>query len=242
MLRAVFSGLCDLVYPPQCLVCQNGILSTPEHLNLCQVCSQAIVFNRPPFCLKCSSSGLLNDAGLCQRCRNTHMHFDRAWNVCLYNDHLRRLLHMFKYGQKISLRREFARWILDFAHDYRINLRCYDLLVPVPLHSARLRERGYNQAQLIAETISQPLGLVLNTSLKRIRHTPYQARCSQKQRWTNISGAFRIKHPEQFKKKTILVVDDLLTTGATLSEAAKALKTAGACRVDALTLAAAEMD
>lgn len=139
------------------------------------------------------------------------------------------------------MRRDFTRWILDFARDYKIDLLTYDFLVPVPLHPARMRERGYNQSQLIAATLAESLPLTVNTQLKRSRHTPYQARCSQNQRWTNISGAFRIKHPEQFKKSSILIIDDLMTTGATVSEAARTLKEAGAYRVDALTLAAAEL-
>ena len=116
----------------------------------------------------------------------------------------------------------------------------FDIIIPIPLHDVRLRERGYNQSKLLAEGISQRFHIKLSDkNLMRIRHTKNQAMLKQKERWTNIQGAFRIKYPGDFFNKTILIIDDLLTTGATASEAACMLKNSGAKRVDILTLAIA---
>ena len=112
------------------------------------------------------------------------------------------------------------------------------MMIPVPLHPTRLRERGYNQSCLLADGISSAFGIpiVLN-KLTRIRNTEPQAMLEAKNRFTNIHGAFTIKNSQGITRKNILIIDDLLTTGATASEAARILKTAGAKRVGVLTLA-----
>ena len=127
-----------------------------------------------------------------------------------------------------------------FAQYYRLPLEAFDLVVPVPLSSTRLRERGYNQSQLLAQELVKSLGLPLEfNNVIRTRNTQFQARLSEKERWTNIEGAFKIKHPKKFDGKNVLIVDDLLTTGATASEIARILKESGAQKVGVLTLAIA---
>jgi len=153
---------------------------------------------------------------------------------------MRRLIHLLKYGHRTLLRHFFLEKILVFLDDYRVNLEPVDLVIPVPLHAARFRERGFNQARILADMIAKNLGKPLFSSyLKRNIHTRHQAVLSKKERWTNIEGAFTIKHSSPFKNKHILLVDDLLTTGATASEAAKALKAAGTAKVGVLALAIA---
>ncbi len=155
---------------------------------------------------------------------------------------MQRLLHLFKYGHKTGLRFFFTEQILIFARDYNLDLQNHHLIVPVPLHPTRLRERGYNQSLLIAQMISEEFDIpVENKSLLRIRHTPNQARLSQKERWTNIKAAFKIKPFNNFRHKNILLIDDLYTTGATASQAAKILKDAGANKVTVLTIAIAAL-
>ncbi|MCB9772662.1 MAG: ComF family protein [Candidatus Omnitrophica bacterium] len=123
-----------------------------------------------------------------------------------------------------------------------MNFENCDLIVPIPLFPTRQRERGYNQSQLLAEIIADELNIPLESkNLLRIRHTPNQARLSQKERWTNIEAAFKMKHPNTFRHKNILLVDDLYTTGATVSQAARILKTGGANQVYVLTTAIATL-
>ena len=130
--------------------------------------------------------------------------------------------------------------MVDFVEQHGIRLNQFDLIVPVPLSSTRQRERGYNQSQLLAEQIALNYSLKLSiNNLIRTRHTNFQAQLSVKERWTNIHGAFRIKHPSEFQNKSVLVIDDLLTTGATASEAARVLRNSGANEIGVLTLAIA---
>ena len=129
----------------------------------------------------------------------------------------------------------------DFISTYHLDINQFDKIVPIPLSQSRLRERGYNQSGLLAEEISRIYKICLSKkNLVRIRNTEHQTLLSEKERWTNIYGAFRIKNLSRFSGKNILVIDDLLTTGATASEAARTLKDAGAKTVGILTLAITE--
>lgn len=210
---------------------------------LCPACATHIEPNPPPFCPKCSRHLEDPEKKLCMQCTNHQPHFDSAIGACLYNPTMRKLIHLFKYGNKLALRRPFSQAICSFADTYTKNLQEYDVVTPVPLHPTRLRERGYNQSEILGQTVAETFQLPWSEgNLVRTRPTQFQARLSQKDRWTNIQGAFKIKHSHKFQNKRVLVVDDLLTTGATLSEVARVLKTAGAQRVDVLTVAIADSD
>ena len=136
------------------------------------------------------------------------------------------------------MRTSFARFIINFIQKYRLDIEQFDIIVPIPLFPSRLRERGYNQSQLLAEQIARNyhINLSLN-NLVRTRNTEHQTFLSEKERWTNINGAFTIKNSTKFSGKNVLIIDDLLTTGATACEAAGTLKDAGAQTVGVLTLA-----
>jgi len=154
---------------------------------------------------------------------------------------MRRLIHLFKYGQKTALQYWGSEIIYSFINANNIDLSEFDLIVPIPLHSTRLRERGYNQAQLLSQSLSIQFAIPQSSNnLSRIRNTKNQARLSAKERWTNIHGAFKIKDSLEYFRRSILLVDDILTTGATASEAARLLKKAGANKVAVLALAITE--
>lgn len=167
--------------------------------------------------------------------------FDHAWSACLYNDAAQKLLHAFKYNAKTSLSKTICGLMIDFLDRHFIPIQQFDLMIPIPLHPARLRERGYNQSALISEPLSRHYGLMhLENALLRQKPTSTQTELGAKQRWTNTDGAFKIKNSSDVKDKIVLLVDDLYTTGATLHHAAQALKDAGAARVGALTFSVAE--
>jgi ComF family protein len=148
------------------------------------------------------------------------------------------MIHRFKYGQKTYLFKPFTQFIINFLQIYHFDIKQFDIIAPIPLFPSRLRERGYNQSQLLAEPISREYGIHLSLkNLIRIRNTEHQTFLTEKERWTNIQGAFRIINSAAFSGKNILIIDDLLTTGATASEAAGVLKNAGAETVGVLTLA-----
>lgn len=238
MLKHLLTGLYDLVYPPHCPICRKHLTFPDSDEILCPDCRDALIRNTPPFCPKCSRH--LDDIGLprCLPCRKQPHQFDFAWAACLYKDPLRELIIQFKYNQKTRLRGPLARCVRDFVQTYNLDIRQFDCIAAVPLHPVRLRERGYNQALLLAERIAAAYHIPLSVgNLVRARNTRQQTLLSEKERWTNMHGAFRINHPAGFFRKNVLIIDDLLTTGATVSEAAGALKRAGAGTVGVLTLA-----
>ena len=245
VLKTFWNGLCDLVYPPLCILCKKYLFTADRTIVLCPGCEAQIKQNLPPFCPKCSRHSIEEYASgrLCRQCRSTQPHFDSAVGVCLYNPAMRKLIHLFKYGNKLALRHPFSKIIRSFTDSYTKDMRQYDVVTAVPLHPARLRERGYNQSDILAQTIAETFQLPFcEGNLLRSKHTQFQARLTQKDRWTNIQGAFKIKNPERFHEKSVLVVDDLLTTGATLSEIARVIKETGAHKVDVLTVAIADSD
>jgi len=241
MLRSFFNGLGDLLYPPNCLICKMHISDGLPKGNLCASCLSSIQFNYPPFCLKCSRHlSKAKSAPKCQSCRKTQSHFDFAWGACFYNDPLKGLIHKFKYSQKTGVHKQLSILMMSFIHTYHLDIQQFSIIVPIPLSSTRLRERGFNQSELLAAQIARKTNIDMNSnSLVRIHNTKIQAFLSQKERWTNIQGAFKIKHSAPFKDQSVLIIDDLLTTGATASEAAKMIKLAGAKTVGILTLAIA---
>ena len=124
-----------------------------------------------------------------------------------------------------------------------MDIEQFDFMVPIPLHPTRKRERGYNQSFLLASQLSRIFNINLNINLLiKTKNTKNQSLLSKKERWTNITGAFKIKSPNEVNNKSILLIDDLLTTGATSSEAAKALKSAGAKTVGVFTLAGTKLE
>ena len=240
MFESFFHGLCALLYPSCCVLCKIRLKTTDKTQWLCAACQETIELNRPPFCRICSRhiADVASSTVLCHECRKTTYHFDCAWAATIYNKSMKQLIHFFKYRQKTYLRSYFSRLMTAFLHVYQIDLACFEAAVPIPLHPSRARERGYNQSQLLLEGLLSTVKIpILKNSLIRIKNTPNQALLGKKDRWTNIRGAFRIKSHLSVNNKSILIVDDLLTTGATTSEAARLLKDAGAKKVGVFTLA-----
>jgi len=197
--------------------------------------------NTPPFCRKCTRPLNKPSDVFCRNCRHSHFHFDHAYAACLYTPAFQRLLHLYKYGNFTAARRIFSSFMIDFIDLYAVPVRAFDLIIPVPLHPVRQRERGYNQSHLIALELSRHYKIPYNPQI--VRRTIYslnQARVRSKQRWTNVESAFKIKSHSRIINTNILIVDDLLTTGATLSSLADVLKSGGAKEVSALTAAIAE--
>ena len=238
MFEQLREGLLDFIFPRNCLCCRRHA-PDPKFPPVCDSCLKTVEFNGPPFCLRCSRRlQNLSAEGICDTCQRHEMAFDCAWAAVAFNNTTRHLIHAFKYQHKTALRKIFAHLILDFLNQYKITLEHYDCLMPIPLHPARLRERGFNQAQLLAQQLQKEIKIPLQThGLVRAHPTLTQTQLSSKERFTNLKGAFRIKHPEDIKGKNILLIDDLLTTGATASEAASVLKQHGAGRVGVVTVA-----
>jgi len=243
VLRDIIRGVTDLIYPPSCILCSADLSLDDCPFQICLPCQVLFAPNHPPFCRRCSRHLENPSVPYCRACQRRPFHFDLAWAACEYNGVMKHAIHLFKYGQKTALRRHFAGLIMSFLRAYRIDLSGYDRLCPVPLSPTRMRERTFNQAALLARELAPFLGVPLDEKLlQRRRNTKNQAKLSPKDRWTNIRGAFTIRNSSALNGQNILILDDLLTTGATASEAALALKQAGANRVGVLTLSIAEFN
>jgi ComF family protein len=147
------------------------------------------------------------------------------------------MVHDFKYNRRLHLRLQLARWLDQALDDPRLADQHFDLVVPVPLHPARKRERGFNQAEVLARELSRFRGLSLGKALDRIRYTTTQTQFDRTERMENLKDAFRLRHGCNVQGLRMLLVDDVLTTGSTLSECASVLKQGGARSVYAVTVA-----
>lgn len=240
MLREFFETLVDLVYPKACLACKEKISNAPANKVVCDRCFAKIEKNLPPFCHCCGrrldKRGFLKN--ICPVCRRKMLHFDRAFSPCLYSGVIKELIHEFKYKNKEFLGPVLGEFMLEFAREYNLPVDFVDFIVPVPLHKAKLREREFNQAQILAGCIAKEFKKdLLTDALLRTRNTKTQTNLETDERFENVKGSFSVSDNKYIKGKNILLVDDVLTTGATSSEAAFALKESGANIVFVLTLA-----
>ncbi len=251
MLRGFISSLVDIIYPRICLVCKTNLkgISSVDNI-ICAQCWGKIKRNMPPFCHSCGR-GLKNSnftpplgagAGftknICPHCLKQKLHFDRAFSPCVYEGVIKELIHEFKYNNKDYLGIPLSRLMIEFIREYNLPMDCLDFIVPIPLHKTRLREREFNQAEILSKYIAKEFKKeVLTDVLQRHRHTKTQTDLELNQRLLNVMGSFSVVKVEDIKGKNLLIVDDVLTTGATASCAAYTLKGAGVNIVFVLTLA-----
>jgi len=231
--------LLDFVYPQHCAICKKHL--GREEKDICEVCWNSLVTLTDPFCPYCKSFLEEGDT-TCGFC-NSAGKFSDDHEILLvrslgrFDDYYKELIHRFKYGKKIPLGKRLGQRLGETINDDSIFLKS-DFLIPVPLHKSRYRERGFNQSDILAEGISKVIGLsVLKSVLKRKKNTKDQTRLSPQEREKNVRGAFVVIEPERINGKKIILVDDVITTGATLSECAWMLKQAGAEKILGMTIA-----
>ncbi len=166
-------------------------------------------------------------------------YFTMARACCIYEGTLEEAIHRWKYQEKTYLSSIFGKWMADIFPSYWES-KMIDLLIPVPLHKKRLRERGFNQSLLLVKELSHRLGIPYQERiLRKIRTTTPQVNLSGRERERAVKGVFNILRGEELKGKRVLLVDDVYTTGATVNECSKVLMREGAKRVDVFTLARA---
>lgn len=149
------------------------------------------------------------------------------------------LSHHFKYGRQIHLRYFVGRWLTAALDDERVRGLRFDVIIQMPLHPARQRERGFNKASLLAELLSKQMSIQYQPWLERVRYTTTQTALDRAERMENWHNAFRLRKNADVRPLRMLLIDDILTTGSTLSECARILKRAGALSVHAATAARA---
>jgi len=230
----LLSGLRDLFFPPSCLNCQAP-LNTGDHPLLCPACLDTVRLVRRPWCSCCGEvfSGEGGDH-LCERCLATPPRFSKARALFVFAPPVVTLIHAFKYlGNRAALSSLLAMVSEDRLN--KLDLGESDLVIPVPLHPKRLRQRGFNQAGLVARKLF-PGSKISFSSLKRLRVTASQTGMDRRTRRRNVKNAFSVSDPSLVKGKKILLVDEVFTTGATVDECAKTLLATGARQVEVFTL------
>ncbi len=237
--RYLFERFIDILLPPRCFVSgefveKNGTISPDVWKNL--------HFITKPFCSQCAHIFEFDtgEGEICLSCQEKPPYFDAARAALKYDDYSKRIILSFKYADQIHSAKALGRWMVSCGGDLWSDT---DLIVPVPLHRWRLLQRRYNQASLLAREISKQVEVLMsNSCLVRQKYTVSQGHKSSKERRLNVSGVFVVpeKKKAEINEKTILLVDDVLTSGATLNECARVLKEAGAKKVYVLCLARAQ--
>jgi ComF family protein len=245
MLAGFTQAALDLVFPALCPLCETT-LGADRRDPLCGPCWHAITRLGPPRCHVCGAAPPLtaatggdasepvSPARPCAACAADPPPYDYARSAAIFEGALREALHAFKFSGKRAL----ARPLGDLAAEHCLATLAEEIeaVVPVPLARERERERGFNQAELLAQRVARRLGVPARPRwLRRVRATRPQSDLDASERRANVRGAFRAS-PE-VAGRHVLVVDDVLTTGATLGECARALRDGGARRVGALTVA-----
>lgn len=232
--RMVPRLLLDALMPPQCLAC-NAVVSAPG--NLCPDCFSQFNFVTPPVCSACGVPLEVHadDGLLCGVCLRDPPVFTQARAVFLYETVSRPLVLKLKHGDRTDAAVHLARWMMRSGAD--LIERC-DMIVPVPLHRWRLFMRMYNQSALLANALGKLTGVSIAPDvLTRTKATRSQGGLDRKARRRNVGRAFSIRNEAMVKEKRVLLIDDVLTTGATANACAHVLLKAGAARVDVLVLA-----
>lgn len=235
-IKPLLESLLDFILPPICLNCHSALLTADQ---LCPECWQNINFISSPFC-QINGTPLPFDIGV--GALSTHAianppEYAHARACAHYDGTMRELIHKLKYQDRHELTTLMARWLNQTGTEL---ISQSELIIPIPLHPWRLWQRRFNQATLLAKKLAIQTGLPVDLqSLQRPKKTKTQVGLSQKQRKSNLEGAFKIhnNHIEMISNRTILLIDDVITTGATVNAAAKTLKRAGATNVNVLSLA-----
>ncbi|OGQ50772.1 MAG: hypothetical protein A3J24_01475 [Deltaproteobacteria bacterium RIFCSPLOWO2_02_FULL_53_8] len=227
------NGFIDLLFPPVCPLCEEAF----SEREFCAACESALALTRidGPACNVCGCPFISASSGphTCGTCLKEPPPYLQAVSACRYEGKMRDAIHAFKFNAQVHLAAGLAS-IAETAA--RFNIRP-QIIMPVPLHISRLRQRGFNQSLLIAAEIAGAHSIPLDyTSITRLRHTAPQSGLKAVDRHLNVKGAFAVTRPDLLKDRHVLLVDDVLTTGSTITECAATLKSAGAA-VYVLTLA-----
>ena len=234
-LRGSLRRLIDAVLPPRCLAC-GATVETPG--TLCVGCWSDLDWLAPPLCAACGLPFEFDQGAeaLCGGCLAERPSYGRARAALRYDDSSKAMLLRFKHADRTEAAPSFAAWMGRAGAEL---LEEADWLAPVPLHRRRLFERRYNQSALLALALGRARGRpVIADLLLRRRHTPSQGRLSRAERRKNVAGAFAVtpRHQAELPGRRVLLIDDVMTTGATLEACARTLLRGGAAHVDALTL------
>ncbi len=227
----------DLIYPRSCAGCGCCLAADDSHL--CWECKSDIQIIVHPFCSICGDplQGRIDHSFTCYHCCESRPHFDQARSAVRFRGILPRMIHHFKYSFAFWLEEDLAELLLACCQTH-FDSAAIDFIAPVPLFHARQRDRGYNQSALLAEALARRLRLPCRPrAARRVRDTLTQTHLTADERASNVHLAFSVPRPSVVFGRRVLLIDDVMTTGATVNECARALKQAGAAQVLVATLA-----
>jgi ComF family protein len=242
-LAEISDALVSVFFPAECRICEQ-LLTRASRMPICEECLASFV----PWPAGCEICGGLmpgfqapeKGPAICRICQDKTYAFGRARSYAVYEDALVRAILLLKFEQMTPLGMWFAQRLAELVHR-EAQLLAADVVVPVPLHRDRERERGYNQADLIARPLARRLRMPYKTVLlMRTKPRPDKQILSLEERWESVRGAFATRPGSRVDNLRVLLVDDVLTTGATLDACARALRKAGAKSVIGLTVARAK--
>jgi ComF family protein len=244
-LRGMREALASLVFPAPCRICAR-MLDTGTRIPFCRACVAGLTQTLPePLCTRCGrpivSTAVTGgvSAPQCHLCRLGAYDFDFVRSFGAYSPSMARAILLLKYGEITPLGAWFATQLAKLAQQ-SVEAFAADAVVPIPLHPSRLRERGYNQAELIARPLARVLRIPFRSYLLvRTRPRPDKVKLTRRERWETVRGAYAMHQRAKVDKLRVLLVDDVFTTGATLDACSRALRGAGAVRVAGITVARA---
>ncbi len=239
---SLLSKLIDIIYPPRCHICKNflnGGHSAREPDSFCYTCLSDFKLIKSPFCPVCRTPFVseTQDNHLCEECLRKRPYYDKIYALYLYEGAIMKAIYRYKFGAKTFLSESLGPVLATFAEGM-VKVSDNLIIIPVPLHQKRLRERGFNQSLILARYVAKKLDSQLDfLSLRRVRYTLPQTGLGKEQRRKNVRGAFQIRNAEAVKGKLVLLIDDVATTGNTLNECARVLRKAGCENVFCVVLA-----
>lgn len=234
-LNKFFTKTLDVLYPPKCIRCH---ILVEKQGSLCSNCWKDIQFIQDPQCKICGHPFQyhIEEEFFCSSCIEKQPSYNKARSVFVYNDSSSYLIKSFKYHDDLTNCNLYAKWLANISKDISPD----SILIPVPLHPLRLFIRKYNQAALIANSLGSIKKIpVLQDALIRTKYLPSQYKFNTRQRLLNVKGVFNLnkKYIDVLKGKFVVLIDDVITTGATIEECSKVLKKADVSKIFVLTLA-----
>lgn len=238
MLKRRLGSLRQFLYPAGCLLCSGCTLSSKQRY-LCAGCLADLQQNKHA-CVRCAlPMNRHSPAQMCADCLKSPPKFETAFSAFVYAQPLEWIIQQLKFNQKLYCAPLLSSLMLDYLYRQASSASAADVIIPMPLHTRRLKERGFNQSQLLLEPIAAAMGMRIdNTSCRRVRDTAHQTGKTAKQRRSNIKGAFQFDNQQCYKH--VIVFDDVITTGSTVNEIARVLKHSGVEKVEVWSLARAD--
>ncbi|BBF44814.1 competence protein F homolog, phosphoribosyltransferase domain [Lachnospiraceae bacterium KM106-2] len=236
MLKKMVEDFLGLLYPKRCPICEKIVI--PKDKRICEECYENLKLIHEPRCKKCSKPISNAETEYCYDCQKREFHYEKGYALWVYDSAMRKSIAAFKYKNRVENGAFYVEELLKYYYDKIIKLNV-DGIIPIPIHKSKRRQRGYNQASIIAQGIADAIHIPLyDDVLLRVVNTLPQKELNNRQRFYNLKHAFAAAHIAEYhlEGKSILLVDDIYTTGSTIEACSIILKQAGVKNVYFISL------